>query len=86
MFTKLNVELNKEGLDKVKKGAKVRIFIDYCYYESDKIEKDGTISFNIKWHPPLTPVKGKIGVSLFMQTNTPEISSGIQYCSITIKI
>jgi len=86
MFTKWNVKLNKTALDKVKLGAKVRIFIDYCYYESDKIEKDGTVSFNIEWHPPLAPTKGKIGVSLFMQLNTPEIGSGIQYCSTIIKI
>ena len=86
MFTKWNVKLNKAGLDKVKKGAKVRIFIDYCYYESNKIEKDGTVSFNIEWHPPLAPTKGKIGVSLFMQLDTPEIGSGIQHCSIVIKI
>ena len=84
MFTKMKVELNKEGLDKVKKGAKVRIFIDYCYYESDKIESDGTVGFNIDWHPPLAPVKGKIGVSLFMQTNNPEIGSGIQYTSMVV--
>lgn len=84
MFTKVNVKLNKQGLDKVKKGAKVRIFIDYCYYESDKIESDGTIGFDIGWHPPLKPVNGKVGVSLFMQTNNPEIGSGVQYASIIV--
>jgi len=86
LLTKWNVKLNKEGLDKVKKGAKVRIFIGYCYYESGKIEKDGTVSFNIEWHPPLSRTEGKIGVSLFMQLNTPEIGSGIQYCSTVINI
>ena len=86
MMTKWNVKLNKEALDKVKKGAKVRIFIGYCYHESDKIESDGTVSFNIEWHPPLSRTEGKIGVSLFMQTNTPEIGSGIQYCSTVINI
>jgi len=77
------VKLNKLGIDKVKKGAKVRIFIDYCYYESGQLEKDGTVTFNINWHPP---VKGKIGVALFMQTNTPQIGSGVQYCSIVMNV
>jgi hypothetical protein len=86
ILNKWNVKLNKEGLNKVKKGAKVRIFIGYCYYESDKIEKDGTVSFNIEWHPPLNRAEGKIGVSLFMQTNTPDIGSGIQYCSTIIRV
>jgi hypothetical protein len=84
MLTKINVKLNKEGLNKVKKGARVRIFIDYCYYESGKIESDGTVGFDIGWHPPLKPVDGKVGISLFMQTNNPEIGSGIQYTSIII--
>jgi hypothetical protein len=84
MITKMNIKLNKEALDKVKKGAKVRIFIDYCYYESDKIESDGTVGIYIGWHPPLKPVNGKVGVSLFMQTNNPEIGSGVQYTSIII--
>ena len=86
MFTAWKVKLNKAGIDKVKIGAKVRIFIDYCYYEGDKIDKDGSVIVNLDWHPPLAPVKGKIGVSLFMQLNTPEIGSGIQYCSTIIKI
>ena len=84
MFTKINVELNEEGLNKVKEGAKVRIFIDYCYYESGEIASDGTVVFNIDWHPPLAPVEGKVGMSLFMQTNTPEIGSGIQYTSMVV--
>jgi hypothetical protein len=86
MFTTWKVKLNKAGLDKVKMGARVRIFIDYCYYESDEIQKDGTVTFNIAWHPPLAPTKGKIGVSLFLQLNVPEIGSGIQYCSTIIKV
>jgi hypothetical protein len=79
MITSWKVKLNKTSIDKVKKGAKVRIFIDYCYYESGKIEKDGTVSFDIGWHPP---IKGKVGVSLF----TPNNGSGIQHCSMLIRI
>jgi len=86
MFTKWKVKLNKAAIEKVKIGAKVRIFIDYCYYESNQLDKDGNVIFDIDWHPPMNPVKGKVGVSLFFQFNTPEIGSGVTYCSTVVRV
>jgi len=61
------------------KDAKVRLFIGYCYYEG-QIQKDGTAKILVEWHPP----SGGRAVSVFQQTDNPELGSGNTLCSMRI--
>ena len=73
------VTLNQIGKSLIKKGVRIRIFIDYCYYESEH----GSNMIKIDWHPPNI---NRVGVALFQQTDNPEIGSGKTFCSAILNI
>lgn len=77
MMSSVSVTLDKRAASLVRKGASVRIFINYCCYESRDIDANGVVVVQMDWIPP-NP-SGKIGVAVFQPTNA--YGSGYNVCS-----
>ena len=77
----ITVKLNKQAANRIRKGAKVRVFIGNCYYEGTKVDKSGNVNIQVEWTPP-NP-SGKIGVQVWQPTS--QYGDGYSICSVVVK-